>query len=55
LATIKALGLTFGAVDMACDESRSAWVVWEANSAPSLNSLTLELYVQFFERKLNDR
>jgi len=55
LATIKALGLTFGAVDMACDESRSEWVVWEANSAPSLNSLTLELYVQFFERKLNDR
>jgi glutathione synthase/RimK-type ligase-like ATP-grasp enzyme len=52
LSAVEALGLTFGAVDMAWSREEKKWYVWEVNSAPSLNSETLSLYVEKFREYL---
>jgi len=52
LKAVEALGLTFGAVDMACTEDKETWVVWEVNTAPSLNTFTLGLYAEFLRKQL---
>lgn len=52
IAATEALGLTFGAVDMAWDITTRQWIIWEVNSAPSLNAETLKLYVDKFKEIL---
>lgn len=44
------LGLAFCAIDMAWDVNAGEWLVFEANTAPALNSKTLELYVRELEK-----
>ena len=49
------LGLKFCGVDMAWsgkEEGLGKWIVWEVNSAPSLNSDSLKLYVNLFKENL---
>lgn len=44
LEVYSAIGCVFGAIDMAWSKQLERWIVWEINSAPSLNSSSLELY-----------
>lgn len=46
IATVEALGLTFGRVDLGWSRKESKYVVFEANTAPALNPHTKELYVE---------
>lgn len=46
---VKALGLTFGAVDIAEDQSGQLWVL-EVNSAPGIEGNTIEAYKKAIER-----
>lgn len=52
------LGLEFCGIDMGWSSKENGlgrWVVFEVNSAPSLNSLSLELYVENFKNILTER
>lgn len=49
LATIKKLGLDFGAVDMIHNEKEGKSYVLEVNTAPGLQGQTLEAYVNAFK------
>ena len=49
------LGLSFCGVDMAWSSKQNGlgrWIVWEINSAPSLNSSSLEIYTQILRENL---
>lgn len=51
---VRALGLTFGAVDVVVQSNRERSVyVLEVNTAPGMEGTTLERYVQFFEACAN--
>lgn len=43
---VKALGLTFGGVDLGLNKETGEYTVFEVNTAPSLNSLSLEIYAE---------
>lgn len=52
------LGLQFCGVDMAWSSKKTGlgrWIVWEINSAPSLNSSSLEIYTKLFQENLMRR
>lgn len=52
------LGLQFCGVDMAWSSKENGlgrWIVWEINSAPSLNSASLEIYTNLFKENLTRR
>lgn len=52
------LGLQFCGVDMAWSSKKGGlgrWIVWEVNSAPSLNSSSLEIYTKLFQENLTRR
>ena len=51
IAAVNALGLTFGAVDMAADIDGSYFVI-EVNSAPGLERSTLDAWVTAFQSRL---
>jgi glutathione synthase/RimK-type ligase-like ATP-grasp enzyme len=53
VAAVNALGLTFGAVDMASDIDGNYFVI-EVNSAPGLESSTLEAWVTALQTRLVD-
>jgi len=58
LKVAEILGLTFCGVDMAWsgkEKGLGRWIVWEVNSAPSLNSDSLKLYVDLFKKNLARR
>jgi len=46
------IGAVFCGVDIAWSdkENMGRWIVWEVNSAPSLNSASLELYTNLFKK-----
>lgn len=55
LKSAEILGLQFCGVDMAwssVENGLGRWIVWEINSAPSLNSSSLETYTQLFRDNL---
>ena len=37
------------------DNGLNRWIVWEVNSAPSLNSSSLELYTEILKEHLAER
>jgi len=49
---VDALGLTFGGVDLGWNEETKKYVVFEVNTAPSLNSISLLYYGKEFENYL---
>jgi hypothetical protein len=52
------LDAKFCGIDMAWsskDHGLNRWIVWEVNSAPSLNSSSLELYTEIFRSNLTER
>lgn len=52
------LGLEFCGVDMAWsgkEKGLGKWIVWEINSAPSLNTDSLNLYADLFKENLPER
>lgn len=52
------LGLQFCGVDMAWsgkEDGLGKWIVWEINSAPSLNTDSLNLYADLFREHLQER
>lgn len=49
---IREIGLVWGAVDIGCKTDGWHYKVFEVNSGPGLNSLTLELYVGKFREHL---
>lgn len=49
---VKALGLHFGGVDMGWSEEDRKYFVFEVNTAPSLNSISLGEYVEKFKTHL---
>lgn len=52
---VRALGLTFGAVDVVVQSNRERSVyVLEVNTAPGMEGTTLERYVQFFQACANN-
>ncbi len=53
VAAVNALGLTFGAVDMASDIEGNYFVI-EVNSAPGLETSTLTAWVDAFQARLAD-
>ncbi len=58
LKVAEILGLQFCGVDMAWsgkEKGLGKWIVWEVNSAPSLNSDSLKLYVDLFKKNLTRR
>lgn len=55
LEVAEILGLNFCGIDMAWSSRKRGlgrWIVWEVNSAPSLNSASLEIYAKLFQEKL---
>ena len=52
---VESLGLTFGGVDLGWNEETKKYVVFEVNTAPSLNSISLLYYGREFERYLLDK
>jgi len=48
LASVMALGLDFGAVDIVYNENDNKAYVLEINTAPGLSGTTLEKYVEVF-------
>ena len=52
LNAISALGLAFGAVDLGYNSETGKFVVFEANTGPSLNSVSLLYYAREFENYL---
>jgi len=55
IAATDALGLTFGGADIGYNRDTGQYVVFEVNTAPSLNTPTLELYLIEFRKYLNER
>lgn len=53
-ATVGALGLDFGAVDIIWNEKRNECYVLEANTAPGLEGTTVVKYAEAFIKKLHD-
>jgi len=54
IAAVRALGLTFGAVDMATNAGNDPFVI-EVNSAPGLERSTLDAWVAAFQARINNR
>lgn len=52
LNAVSALGLAFGAVDLGYNSETGKFVVFEANTGPSLNTISLLYYAQEFENYL---
>lgn len=55
LKVAEILGLSFCGVDMAWSSKKlglAKWIVWEVNSAPSLNTNSLTLYIELFKKNL---
>ena len=52
LSAVSSLGLNFGAVDLGVNDETGNVVVFEVNTGPSLNSVSLLYYAQEFERYL---
>jgi len=52
LGAINALGLAFGAVDLGYNSETGKFVVFETNTGPSLNTISLLYYAQKFENYL---
>lgn len=48
---VKAIGLTFGAVDCCVDSAGHVYII-EVNSAPGLQGTTLEKYIEAFQAKI---
>jgi glutathione synthase/RimK-type ligase-like ATP-grasp enzyme len=58
LKTAELLGLTFCGIDMAWsgkEKGLGKWIIWEVNSAPSLNTDSLQLYTKVFKENLSKR
>lgn len=58
LKVAEILGLKFCGVDMAWSSKKyglGKWIIWEVNSAPSLNSDSLKLYANLFKENLPRR
>jgi hypothetical protein len=56
--TAEILGAKFCGIDMAWSAKKdglSRWIVWEVNSAPSLNSSSLKLYTEILKEHLAER
>lgn len=56
--TAKILDANFCGIDMAWsakDNGLNRWIVWEVNSAPSLNSSSLKLYTEILKEHLAER
>lgn len=52
IATVRALGLDFGAVDVIYNEKANQCFVLEVNTAPGLEGTTVEKYAEAFVREL---
>lgn len=52
IRAVEALGLDFGAVDIACENATGQVCVYEVNTAPGIEGTTLTLYVQAFKEWL---
>lgn len=46
------LGLFFGGIDMAYNKEEKEYIIWEINTAPGLNSVTLDMYAKELRRYL---
>ncbi len=58
LKTAEILGSDFCGIDMAWSSKKhelNKWIVWEVNSAPSLNGPSLKLYVDLFRSQFAER
>ncbi len=58
LNTAEILDAKFCGIDMAWSSKEHGlgkWIVWEVNSAPSLNSSSLKLYTDLFKENLSER
>jgi hypothetical protein len=58
LKTAEVLGSDFCGIDMAWSAKKGGlnrWIVWEVNSAPSLNGPSLKLYVDLFRTQFAER
>lgn len=58
LEAAEILGLKFCGIDMAWsgkEDGLGKWIIWEINSAPSLNSDSLNLYANLFKANLPER
>jgi hypothetical protein len=58
LKAAEVLGLQFCGIDMAWsgkEKGLGKWIIWEMNSAPSLNTDSLNLYANLFTENLQER